>query len=396
MKHFSAKNLLAACVVSTVPIVLATDAVTAAPSSNCTIADPSGVLASVGGDFEIAVDPQDPAGNAIFVANLASGASSVVAARINGVSGQVVNQTLTPIANNFLGQTKIQGPEFVQRPTGELGVLYAGPGGVHAVFRSRIPAAWNDLVYDVTGAPTGGSPPVLPASSDGAYPKGPLPLGQNTYGQWRGTCQGICYGSFGSNVTTDVVAVLTPQGFTAASGAQSPRDGYVFLGLCDANDACGIYEAQIDNAGGFTEGSFQLLAEVNDAPAQLAAARHPVTGATVLFSDGGSRTIDVWQQPAGGGPLSLVAHVSANKHEHFRAETSATQVVLHYLSAALLADGSFTIPVSANGTSLVAGASKKISSYGHGAEFLWLPAANKWALLYRGSGNVPTRCWVTP
>src|SRR4029079_5684881 len=74
----------------------------AAKPSNCDSADPTGALTSVGGDFEIKADPQDTAGNLIFVANVVEGSSNLVAARLNGSTGQVTAGTLTTIANNFV------------------------------------------------------------------------------------------------------------------------------------------------------------------------------------------------------------------------------------------------------------------------------------------------------
>ncbi len=98
--------------------------------TNCINADPSSTLASTGGDFELNVDPQDAYSNLLYVTNVASGASSVVIARIDGQSGQIIAGSLTNIANNFNGSSTTNGPEIVQEPTGEVGVLYAGRGGV--------------------------------------------------------------------------------------------------------------------------------------------------------------------------------------------------------------------------------------------------------------------------
>jgi hypothetical protein len=160
-----------------IPTFLAIGALGLAPAiaQDCVNADPWLELGGVGGDFELRVDPQDPKQNLIFVANVADGASGIAAARINGASGQVMRGSLTPIADNYYGQSVINGPEFVQKPTGELGVVYAGPGGVHAVFRSTAPTPWNAFWFNADGKRIFGSPPPLPSTSDGAYPAPPIP-----------------------------------------------------------------------------------------------------------------------------------------------------------------------------------------------------------------------------
>ncbi len=159
------KRVLAAC------LALSSVAFSGNALAQCESADPTGVLASLGGDFELVVDPQDAEANLIIVGNRATGASQIAAARVNGVTGQVAPQTLTIIAENFLGAGRVNGPEFLQKPSGELGVLFAGPGGVHAVFRNMIPNSWNELIYDVYGALSTSSPPPLSSTTGpGAYP----------------------------------------------------------------------------------------------------------------------------------------------------------------------------------------------------------------------------------
>ena len=180
--------------------------------------------------------------------------------------------------------------------------------------------------------------------------------------------------------------------------AQAPNDGYIYISACDTTNSCGLYEAQIDGAGSFVAGTFQKLASVGSvAPVQLAAARHLMTGTTVLFSNEGTMMVDVWEQPAAGGALSLVKRVPVTSNGHYRAEFSPTEVVLNYLIRWGASAGSYTIPVTANGTTLVIGASKRISRISSGSELDWFPAANRWAINYRSAlQKVLTRCWVTP
>jgi hypothetical protein len=76
--------------------VLLSTATTALAQANptCINGDPSSVLAGINGNFELLVDPQDPARNVIYTNNVATGASSVVVARIDGLSGQVMPGSL--------------------------------------------------------------------------------------------------------------------------------------------------------------------------------------------------------------------------------------------------------------------------------------------------------------
>ncbi len=171
--------------------------------------------------------------------------------------------------------------------------------------------------------------------------------------------------------------MLTPLGITGSAAVQSPRDGYIFFSACEASGGCGLYELLIDGNGGVAANSLKKLANATVAPTHIVADRHPVTGTTVLFSGDETKNISVWEQPAAGGVLKLVAKVSATKNEHYRVLNDNNRLVLNYLGATFLTEGSYTIAVSASGAKLIAGASKKLSSRGHGAEIVWLPAVNK-------------------
>ncbi len=404
MKQFpsSVKRCLIAVIVaasaSTVPVAYSKDNSGSAKLNNCINADPSSEVANVNGDFELQADPQDPAGNVIFISNLASGASSVVVAQVDGLTGAVISGSLTTVADNYNGQTIINGPEFVQKSTGELGMIYAGGDGVHGVFRSNPPTTWNAFNFDVTGAPTNGSPPPLPATIDGAYPIGKNILGINTYGQALGGCAGsACFSALGSGTYTDVGATMTAAGLTASGVALSPRDGYLFMSACDANNVCGLYEAKIDGAGGFVAGSLQQVAATADAPVNMAAVTAPTSGATVLFTDDGARAVDIWRQPATGGALTLISTIPVYSSAHYRVAANSNEVVLNYLIRSGLHKGSYTIAVPTVGGSLTPpSTSTKISTVYAGTEFDWLPAAGQWALFFRPSQGQLTRCWVNP
>ena len=376
-----------------------------ATAADCANADPFLEFAGVGGDFELTADPQDTAGNLILISNVADGASRIVAARVDGQTGEVLRGSLTTIADNFNGLKKINGPEFVQTPTGELGVVYAGPGGVHAVFRSATPARWNAFDHDAVGNVLSGSPPLMPSTSQGAYPAASMPFGQLTYGQYLGDCPRVCYGLLDQGVITDVVAVMAKQKYTVMGSAQNPTDGYIVISACDPFGSCGIYEAAIDGAGGFIPASLRkLIGTGRTAPERLIAERHPVTGSTIVFSNHGANAIDVWEQAADGGPLRLIRRVDAPQNEHFRVATDEQDVVLNYLIKSGTSAGSYTVRVPAplmmsslgQSAVLTVEPSTKISDHGAGAEFVWLPVPGKWAVFYRNSQNILNRCWVTP
>ncbi len=90
--------------------------------------------------------------------------------------------------------------------------------------------------------------------------------------------------------------------------------------------------------------------------------------------------------------LRLIKTVSsAGNNSHYRAEKDSNKVVLHYL---IRSKSSYTLPVTASGSTLIVGVPKKISDASGGAELAWLPAVNQWALFYGANGL--TRCFVTP
>lgn len=379
-------------------------------ADSCNNADPTGELAGVAGDFEMLPDPQDPAANLIFISNVADGHSSIVAARIDGTTGMPHPGTLTTIATNFIGQTSQNGPEFVQLPSGALGVLYRGGArGVFGVFRHPAPSSWEDFQYDVTGAKST-TPSPLPSTVPGAYDGGGLALQQYTYAQFLGACSGKCYGAMPWGTSTDVVRVLADQyglfvpvanGDTNAI-TQSPRDGWLFLSACDVAGSCGLYQAEIDGDGGFVPGTVQLLAPIRGTAAStwLAAQRHPVTGTIVLFSrgTGTNNAVDVWEQPAFGGALRLLGRVPVIDSDHYRVRESPTEIVLHFLVRSGKDAGSYVIPVSASDNTLQVGPAEFVGTAAGGPKFEWLPAAGKFALYYRIS-RYPSqvfRCWVTP
>jgi hypothetical protein len=257
---------------------------------------------------------------------------------------------------------------------------------------------WYDFALDIHGAMSSGS--LLPTSI-GQYPLSSNPLGHSTYGQLPGKRNqgGRAFGALGFGVATDLQAVLSPQGFTISDAVQSPRDTYFLMSACrvlpnQPNSLCGLYEGQIDNAGGLVSNTVTMVAQTQQAAASIAAAQHPVTGTTVVFSEDGSSFIDVWEQPASGGALTLIANVpTPTPSHHYRASSDTTQVVLHYYGPTTRVGGSYIIPVTASGGKLVAGAGKLINVFNNGSELVFLPAANQWAFY---SSSPFQRCFVIP
>ena len=65
----------------------------------CADFDPSRTIAKVAGDFELSVDPNDPAQHLIYLNHDANGPSSIVVAQVDGVTAQTVPNTLTTITS---------------------------------------------------------------------------------------------------------------------------------------------------------------------------------------------------------------------------------------------------------------------------------------------------------
>ena len=384
-------------------------------AQQCVNFDPFYVTAQVYGDYELTLDTDDPTQHLIFISQVADGPSSVVIARVDGRTGQVDAGSLTTIADNFRGFSRINGPEFVHPPGHGLGALYRALDGVHGVFRPVGARAWNDFSLDVTGAPANKSPPALPSTYPGSYEGGGLPLDQYTFTLVEGQCGGKCFASMRWGVPTDATAVLAQQNLTVPSISalsESPRDGTIYFEACRGQSPgvfgrCGLYEATIDNSGGFIDGTLHLLATVGAPVKQvlksvpLAAARHPVTGVTVLFLGGShayGQTVDVYEQKRPGAEMTLVASVPVSSSDHYRIIDSGTELVLHYLIRNGSEMGSYTIPVRALGQRLQVGASKKIAPEANGAEVEYLPAAGKFAIFFRTSlqPSLIQRCWFVP
>ncbi len=373
-------------------------------TSGCNNADPNRVVSNINGDFEVSRDPQDPSGNLIYTANSVNGAGRVVVARIDGTSGNVIAGSLTTVATNWLGQSVVNGPEVVQKPDGRVGILYAGPGGVHGVFRSNPPLAWNDFAFSNSGSEVGTNAPALGPTIDGHYPGAGMIFKQYTYVEFPENFDKFI-GSLTGGSLTNLKSTMTSAGLTFTSFGLSPRDGYVFMTANSPTLGPGIYEAAIDGNGGFTPGSLIRLANTaapGNSREVLSAILHPVTNEIVLYVGTGvagsqNGTISVFSQSPSGGPLRLLKNVSGQLTSHYRTEADSRKTVLHYYmnERSLRRQASYTLSVTASGGQLVVGSPKRISSRTRGAELVWFSATNQFALFYR-SNNTFTRCLVTP
>ncbi|MBS0561581.1 MAG: hypothetical protein JSR21_16150 [Proteobacteria bacterium] len=373
-------------------------------SGSCATIDPNGELAGVTGDFELTADPDDPQGRVLFVSNTMGGTvatQNVVVARLDGTTGTMIPGSLTTVATNFYGNSDINGPEWFRTPQGNLGIVYAGQGGVHLALRASPARTWNGFQYDYSGAPTNGSPPPLPNTIPGSYPNPPNqpPAAESYYSSYQGNCVGQCFANYQGGVATDVGRVLQAQGMKLQVMQPSPWDGYIYYSACKSGGgACGLYTAAIDGKGGLTAQT--LVARTGLQPArQIAPYRHPVTGMTVVFTDGSTTDVAVWAHPMPNAQMALLANVPVPPGSgHYRAAASDTQVVLNFLiqRGQGTAIGSYTIAVSAapNGA-LSPSPANRISGEASGSELDWYPAAGMWRIVYRRTQGY-VGCWVTP
>ncbi len=142
--------------------------------------------------------------------------------------------------------------------------------------------------------------------------------------------------------------------------------------------------------------TFKQLAQVGEGPLYMSAARDPITGKTILFSNEGTSKIDVWEQATTEGALTLIGTAPVTSSWHYVAEPDNAKVVLNFLGVEPVDLASYTITVTASGNSFVLGpVRKQINTHGIGSEVDWLPAANRWAIFYKSSG-VFYRCWINP
>jgi hypothetical protein len=399
----------------------------------------------VPGDYEVDVDPQDPAKNLLVVTHGDSSAEDtrapipVFVARLDGATGRPIGAPVA-IANNYKGIAYVNGPELTfDGATKRLGVLFRGPDGVHAAWRPSTWAgdsdAWSSFVQSYDGGPFQSlSPPRLSGTSGGRYPAGSPPLGLTSYDEFLGpheppseeTCMEKCYGYFGAGTTTDVKRTLAGR-FASYhySTAHPGRSGVVIFSGCatSAPETCGLWEARVaerpDAKGRGTLDAAsvrQLAVEAEgryDHQEELRAELHPVTGDLVVFAGGrlGAKNgIDVLTcaTPGAGATcprLKRIARFPWNVEfsGHYRAITTDALVYLHFLvrpkplepPGSPTSDdppsnppelvGSYVIGVSAaniDGSTPVAPPTK-IDGHAAGAELVYMPKASRTALFFK-------------
>ena len=367
---------------------------------DCADADPAGVTASVYGDFELTVDPDDPAQHMIFVDHVENGPSSIVVARMDGSTGQMEPGTLTTIADNFNGNKAINGPEFVMPPLSGLGTLYRNTDGVHGVFRPVGSKIWNDFRLTIDAQAATASPPTLPSTYRQSYDYGGLPLGQNTYTLFQGPCTQRCFANMRGGVPTDAAAVFARMRlYTPASESlvQGSRDDDILAELCSranaTNATCGVYAATIDGVGGFLAPPLLLTVLppfIGGLPRRipLAVGPHPETKANIVFtvaSHESGQAIDVYVQKDDTSPLTLVGSVPASGVDHFRVVDNGAILVLHYLVRQGNLAGSYVLSVSYVSGQYRIGGPNRISTVSDGAEVEYLPAARHFGIFTRTS-----------
>jgi hypothetical protein len=377
-------------------------------AAKCASVDPTGGLGSFQ-DFELVVDPSDPASQILFTA--ASG-SNVIVARFDPFSG-LATTAASVVATNFGGTAFLNGPEWARNPFGALGILYAGKSaagvhdGVHAAWRAPQTTSWNTFNIDINGVPFPAlTAPKLPASRPGTYPTGSPPFGRTTLGEFQPgnfTFQSAQVGSYGSlyyGKTTDLSAYARAMGWglVGATAAHPTLDGYVFLSSC-ANSVCNLRQLQVDGFGGVMPGTVSVAAPNVNVPFNydaLVTAVHPSNKAVIVYAWAGTN-IDVFEQPNFTQPLVKIATVAAGTGSqiHYRVVAGRNELVLHYLDKSTAAtNGSYTSTLRLVNGAWVATPGKKISSAAGGSEFLYVPTVNRYALY--STSSTFQRCWVTP
>ncbi|MEA3274279.1 MAG: hypothetical protein U9Q81_03070 [Pseudomonadota bacterium] len=329
--------------------------------------------------------------------------SNVLVGRFNAVDGSFADGPVT-VASNYQGAGFVNGPEFTQSD-GRFGLLFAGPDGVHSVWR-ELEGAWHAFSENEDGSlvVTDQEGRLMAApitvTAPGRFPAGGTAFEHRGHVEFFGLtledgCQEKCYGLLEatSGTTTDVFRRAVTQGFDRYFySTPLPHDpvGVVFSGCLTADDAsCGLFRAQIDGFGGLS-------------PAQQIAQGGPYYLQETVIADalptagGGQRlvilaaapprppdmipVIDVWtcddHDPFDCQAMTLQARVETSRGmNHFRTVTSSNAVYLHYLIREdwpEAAKGSYLLEVrdGGDGTVSVAGPVHALSKAG-GVEVVW-------------------------
>lgn len=373
-------------------------------------------------DFEIAIDPEDPEQNLIFTSNVEHGApegTDIFVMQLDGRTG-MLSAGPRIIAKNFTGRAKVNGPELAFIPGSGLGVLFAGPHGVHGAWREE-QAGWNAFLADVDGQSFAAlEPPGLPASVPGRHPDQSQPFGLQFYSEidfLTDTCSEACYAYPRDAVTTDLgLALATSRRFNFIRSSPNPlAEGYTFVFGCsrpysDPSD-CGVFEVKIDGFGGIEPATFTQLSELSWYPRKkyrairyngISATIHPLTERLVVVLLYG-RKLTVWEADAPHSPLRLVGEnlslpTGKRSPHHLRLIAGATNLYLEFylrdgpeMGAWLLTlDDSLGPPVRIDERDPT------------GSEVVYLPAVNRLAYYDRVEVTIfdgitvdaLERCWI--
>ncbi len=297
------------------------------------------------------------------------------------------------------------GPELVSRRAC-MGLLFAGPEGVHAAWRTP-GASWDAFDMDLDGlAFVPLAPPALPGTTAGRTPDGSLDFGLASYADKGRRCEEHCYGHFTDAVRTDLAPVLSGEfGLQLLISTGHPAESsFVLFNACDAaSGRCHLFEAAIDGAGGLDAATLQRLTPVEQdlryAPGKvLRGGVHPARGTVVVFAVQDT-TLHVWEAEHSHEPFTS-HHMLENLPQgttHLRVVADAEASYLHFLVRQGEAHGSYVVRYGNRLSRLV-----KISARASGAEFVYLPAADRFALYDSYWVVLPDeteahalgRCWI--
>lgn len=366
-------------------------------------------------DYEITVDPEDPEQNLLLTSNVTSvgpSGSDIFVMRLDGLTGMASGRPRM-LSGLYTGRAKVNGPEFAYHPIHGLGILYASVDGVHAAWRINANPWWG-FGYDLGGKlyrPD--EPSALPPTIPNRHPNDSQPFGREMYGEIdfeANTCGEVCYAYYEDSTTTDMRPILreTLQFDLGRSAPHPTADGYVIFSGCTkaVPPDCGIFEVQIDGAGGIlVDTAAQLFSLPQDPPPAyhaIEAAIHPSSGKLMVFIlHGGSLT--AWEASGAHAPLRLFGQLTDlptwrdETPDHLRLIDADDVLIAQVFMREGPDIGSWTAVVDDRLHPI----QNTLPVDPSGSELIFLPAANRLAqfLPYTvrlGGAEIPTivRCWI--
>ena len=363
------------------------------------------------GDIEITADPEDPLDNLLFVVNIGEdqeNGAKIFVAQLDRLTGLLTEEEPSLIAKNYVGERVINGPEFAYHPDYGTGVLFAGPYGVHGAWRKRESLSWDAFDSDLYGFPfPKNNPPPLPGTTPLNYPKGSPPFGTTTFIEWPGATGEKKAGNYADLTYTPLNRAIEDLGYEADYTQLHPgEDGYIVFSGCSLprseTSNCGIFEVQIDGAGGLIPDTFLKLTPSNSVAAysstdklKIEAGIHPATREFVVFAKQEGK-LDIWVADSVHSPASRFGTLNNLPRDasHFMQTSGANELLVHFIVRAGIRRGSYLI--SYDGATVTW---RKISQASAGSELVYFPANNRLALYYKKPNPTKTRttlfrCWV--